>query len=78
MFVAAQGLSPVAASRGLLSVAEHSFGLLTAEASPVALGHMGFSSCSTVCVISLDQGWNLCPLHWQAESYPLNYQRSPI
>lgn len=42
----------------LLSVDEHSLGLLTA-ASPVALCHMGFSSCSTARVISLDGGWNL-------------------
>ena len=25
-------------------------------------------SCSTACVISLDKGSNLCPLHWQADS----------
>ena len=25
-------------------------------------------SCSTACVIFLDQGSNLCPLHWQADS----------
>ena len=24
-----------------------------------------------------DQGLNLCPLHWQVDSLPLNYQRSP-
>ena len=25
-------------------------------------------SCSTACGIVLDQGWNLCLLHWQAGS----------
>ena len=24
-----------------------------------------------------DQGWNLCPLHWRADSYPLFHQGSP-
>ena len=27
--------------------------------------------------ISLDQGWNPCPLHWQADSYSLYHQGSP-
>ena len=50
----------------LLSVEEHGLGLLTAMVSPVAVCHMGFSSCSTARVISLDRGWNLWTLHWQA------------
>ena len=25
-----------------------------------------------------DQGWNLCPLHWQADSQPLRHQGSPV
>ena len=29
------------------------------------------------CGIFLDQGSNLCPLHWQADSYPLDHQGSP-
>ena len=33
--------------------------------------------CSMVCEIFLDQGLNLCPLHWQANSYPLHHQASP-
>ena len=24
-----------------------------------------------------DQGLNLCPLHWQVDSYPLHHQGSP-
>ena len=34
-------------------------------------------SCSTAGGIFPDQGSNLCPLHWQADSYPLRYQGSP-
>ena len=34
-------------------------------------------SCSTACGIFLDQGSNLCPLHWQADSYPLCHEGSP-
>ena len=49
-----------------------------------------FSSCSTqayylwcrgsvalTCGILSDQGSNLCPLHWQEDSYPLYHQGSP-
>ena len=28
------------------------------------------------CVIFPDQGSNSCPLHWQADSYPLDHQGS--
>ena len=31
-------------------------------------------SYSLVCGIFLDQGWNLCLLHWQADSLPLSHQ----
>ena len=34
-------------------------------------------SCSVVSGILPDQGSNLCPLHWQADSYPLHPQGSP-
>ena len=30
--------------------------------------------CSMACGIFPDQGLNLCPLHWQADSHPLYYQ----
>ena len=33
--------------------------------------------CSTVRGIFLDQGSNLCLLHWQPNSYPLDHQGSP-
>ena len=29
------------------------------------------------CGIFRDQGLNLCPLHWQVDSYPLHHQGSP-
>ena len=35
-------------------------------------------NCSIVCRIFPDQGLNLCPLHWQADSYPLYHQGSPL
>ena len=35
-------------------------------------------SCLAARGIFLDQGWNLCPPHWKADSYPLDHQRSPI
>ena len=35
-------------------------------------------SCSSARGLCLDQGLNLCPLHWQVGSYPLYHQRSPI
>ena len=28
--------------------------------------------------IFLEQGSNLCPLHWQVDSYPLDHQGSPV
>ena len=34
-------------------------------------------SCSAICGIFPDQGSNLCPLHWQADSQPLHHQGSP-
>ena len=33
--------------------------------------------CSTACGSLPDQGLNLCPLHWQADSLPLSHQGSP-
>ena len=35
-------------------------------------------SCSATCGILLDQGLNLCPLHWQVDSPPLRHRGSPI
>ena len=35
-------------------------------------------SCSMACGIFLDQESSLCPLHWQADSLPLNHQGKPL
>ena len=55
------------------------------------LGHAGFSSCDTGLVVVVnglscskaygifpEQGSNSCPLRWQADSYPLRHQGSPL
>ena len=34
-------------------------------------------SCPEACGIFPDQGSNLCPLHWRADSQPLDHQGSP-
>ena len=35
-------------------------------------------SCPMVCGISPNQGSNLCPLHWEEDSLPLDHQGYPI
>ena len=35
-------------------------------------------SCFAVCGVLLVWGSNLCPLHWQVDSYPLHHQGSPV
>ena len=47
---------------------------LCAQASSVKMHEF---SCSEACGIFPDQGSNLCPLHWQSDSYPLYHQGSP-
>ena len=37
-----------------------------------------FFNCSMACGIFPDQGSNLCPLHWQADSQPVHHQGSPV
>ena len=49
--------------------------------SPVAACHLSGCGamafhCSMACGIAPDQGSNPCPLHWQADSYPLYHQGS--
>lgn len=34
-------------------------------------------SCPEACGIFPNQGWKLCPLHWQVDSLSLSHQRSP-
>ena len=80
-----RGLSPVAASRGHSS--SRCAGLSLSQpfllwstgsrrAGSVVVAHG--PSCSTACGIFPDQGSNLCPLHWQANSQPLCHQGSPL
>ena len=68
VFIAARGLSLVAAHGLLVAVAllvvEH--GLQGTGSVVVVYG----LCCSAACGISLDQGSNPCLLHWQANSYP--------
>ena len=35
-------------------------------------------SCFTACGIFLNQGLNLCPLHFEADSQLLDHQGSPL
>ena len=80
--VAGQGLSLVAVSRGYFLVV--ACGLpIEAGSLPAQHGLQGLQQlqlvvmgsvvshglcCPTACGIFLDLGWNLCPLHWQANS----------
>ena len=84
VFVSVRGLSPVVASgdhsslwcAGLSSsrpLLLRSTGSRRAGSAIVAHG----PSCSAACGIFPDQGSNLCPLHWQADSQPLRHQGSP-
>ena len=84
VFVSVQGLSLVAASRGHSS----SWCAGLSLPRPLLLWSTGSTpagsvieahrpSCSTACGIFPDQGSDLCPLHWQADSQPLHHQGSP-
>ena len=64
VFIAAHGLSLVAASRGY-TVLEH------------RLQKAGLRSCPTACGIFPDQVLNLRPPYWQANIQPLGHQESP-
>ena len=84
VFVSVRGLSLVMASRG------HSSSRCTglSPSRPLLLRSTGSRragsvivahgpSYSAACGIFPDQGSNLCPLHWQADSQPLRHQGSP-
>ena len=84
VFVSVQGLSLVAVSGGHSSSQCAGLSLSRSlllrstgsrRAGSVVVAHR--SSCSVACGIFLDQGWNPCPLHWQADSQPLRHQGSP-
>ena len=84
VLVSVQGLSLVAASGGPSS--SRCAGLSLSP--PLLLWSTGSRrtgsaivahgpSRSAACGIFPDQGSNLCPLHWQADSQPLRHQGSP-
>ena len=84
VFVSVRGLSPVAASGGHSSSRcaglSLSRPLLLRSTSSRCAGSVVVAhgpSCSAACGILPDQGWNPCPLHWQADSQPLRHQGSP-
>ena len=83
VFVSVRGLSLVAASRGLSSSRCTGLSLSrplllqstgSRRAGSVIVAHG--PRCSAACGIFPDQGSNLCPLHWQADSQPLHHQGS--
>ena len=92
VFVAACGLSLVAASRGHSSLWCAGLSLRwplslqstgSRRAGPSSCGTRGSAvvahrlSCSSAHGILPDQGSNPCPPHWQADSQPLRHQGSP-
>ena len=84
VFVSVRGLSLVAASGGHSSSRcaglSLSWPLLLRSTGSRRAGSVGVAhgpSRSTACGIFPDQGSNLCPLHWQADSQPLRHQGSP-
>ena len=84
VFVSVRGLSLVVASGGHSSSRcaglSLSRPLLLRSTGSRCVGSVVVAhgpSCSTACGIFPDQGTNLCPLHWQADSQPLRHQGSP-
>ena len=84
VFVSVRGLSLVVASGGHSSLRcaglSLSWALLLRSTSSKRAGSVVVAhgpSCSVACGILPDQGSNLCPLHWQADSQPLRHQGSP-
>ena len=84
VFVSVRGLSLVAASGGHSSSRCTGLSLSrplllrstsSRRAGSVIVAHG--PSGSAACGIFPDQGSNLCPLHWQADSQPLRHQGSP-
>ena len=85
VFVSVRGLSLVAASGGHSSLRCAGLSLSrplllqstgSRRAGSVVVVHG--PSCSAACGIFPDQGSNLCPLHWQADSQALRHQGSPL
>ena len=91
VFVTVLGLPPAAASRGRSPAVSTGFSLQRrllcraqapgTRASVVQQAVSGAGahrllSCPLACGIFWDQGWDPCPLPWQADSYPLDHQGS--
>ena len=76
--------SPVVATQSYSLVAVH--GLLTAVASCCGVRALGGQAsvvvahglCSMAYGIFPEQGLNLCPLHWQADSSLMSHLGSPL
>ena len=78
VFAAALRLSLVDASRGYYSLLCAGFSLQQLLIVEHGLNSYGaWACCSLACEIFLEYGWNPCPVHWQAGSYPLYHQGSP-
>ena len=78
VFISVLGLSLVVASGGHSS--SRCAGLPLRSTSSRCAGSVVVAhgpSWSAACGIPPDQGWNPCPLHWQADSQPLSHQGSP-
>ena len=65
-------VASLAAEHGLQGLRAQSFSLPGSVVVVLGL------SCSEACGIILDQGRNLCPLHWWADSLPLSHQGSLV
>ena len=72
VFIAVHGLSLVEVSRGYSSLWCTGFSLQW-----LLLLWSAGSSCSVFSHCGASQGSNLCPLHWQVDSYPLYHQGNP-
>ena len=83
VFVAACGLSLIAVSQGSSLFAMCQLLIVVASLVKNKLQSIGWEavalrlSCPTACLIP-DQGSNTCPLHWQADSSPLDHQGSSM
>ena len=76
LVVASRGCSPLEAQGLLIAVASVVVEnwALGVQVSVVVTQRLSYPK---VCSILPDQGWNWCPLHWQADSLPLDHQGSP-
>ena len=82
VFMPLHSLSLVVVRRGYSLLWDSVFLLLlflwTTDSGPSSsVVVMNRLSCSVAGGIFLDQGLNPCPLHWQADFYPLHHQGSP-